>query len=74
MKPVVLRCYCLCLPWSGHGSPCSLRLWHCNINLLSIREQLNARRLAPQTVFSGRGSRAAGRGDGILWFLFRQGP
>ena len=71
MKPIVCALLLLVSTVVRSRSPFSLRLWHCDINLLSIREQQNARRLTPETVFSGRGSRAAGRGGGMLWFLFR---
>ena len=47
-NPLSAHCYCLCLPWSDHGSPCNSRLWRCDINLLCIRDQPNARRLAPE--------------------------
>jgi hypothetical protein len=40
---------------------------------VSENNQTNARRLALETVFSGRGSRAAGRDGGMLCFLSRQG-
>ena len=50
------------------------KLWHCDINLLCIREQPYAHILAPETIFFGRGSHAAGRGGGVPLLLSRWGP
>ena len=42
---------------------------------LAVYQRTTKRRgLAPETVFSGRSSCAAGLGGGMLWFLSRQGP
>ena len=75
MKPIV--CALLLLVSSVIRSRVSLQL-----GIVALRHQLavyirgrpSARRLAPETVFSGRGSRAAGRGGGKRWFLSRRGP
>jgi hypothetical protein len=69
MKPII--CAQLLLVFTVIRSRFSLQL-----EIVALRHQLavpNARRLAPETVFSGRGSRAAGRGGGTLCFLSRQG-
>ncbi len=70
MKPIV--CALLLLVSTVIRSRVSLQL-----EIVALRHQLavpSARRLAPETVFSGRGFRAAGRGDGVLWFLSSQEP
>ena len=70
MKPIV--CALLLLVSTVIRSRVSLQF-----EIVALRHQLavpNARRLALETVFSGRGSRAAGRGGGMLWFLYRQEP
>jgi hypothetical protein len=70
MKPVV--CALLLLVSTVIRSRFSVQL-----EIVALRHQLavpNARRLAPETVFSGHGSRAAGRGGETLWFLYRQEP
>jgi len=74
MKPIV--CALLLLVSTVIRSRVSLQLEIVALRhqLAVIREQPNARRLATETVFSGRGSRAAGRGGGMLWFLSRRGP
>jgi hypothetical protein len=69
MKPIV--CSLILLVSTVIRSRFSLQL-----EIVALRHQLavpNARRLAPETVFSGRGSRAADRDGGMLWFLSRQG-
>jgi hypothetical protein len=70
MKPIV--CALLLLVSTVIRSRVSLQL-----EIVALRHQLavpNARRLALETVFSGRGSRAAGRGGRMLCFLSRREP
>jgi hypothetical protein len=70
MKPIV--CALLLLVSTVIRSRVSLQL-----EIVALGHQLavpNARRLALEIVFSGRGSRAAGRGSRMLWFLYRRGP
>jgi hypothetical protein len=68
MKPII--CAQLLLVSTVIRSRVSLQLEIVALrhHLLCIRGRPSARRLAPETVFSGRGSRVTGRGGGMRWF------